>query len=87
MQSSVLFFCVVHLSLYGFDHCNYGGGCRFEYCFDSDTTSTPIVLLSILVVSVDLVPKLTGPQNLKGVRSRSVVVGITTKITSQGGPG
>ena len=66
MQYAMLFYRVVHLSLPGSDYGNYGSGHRFIYGFDSDTTSTSIDLLGILVVSVDLDTKSAGPQNLKG---------------------
>ena len=66
MHCAMLFYRAVHLSLHGFDVSIYGGGHRFKYGFDSGTTSTSIDLLGNLVVSVDLEPKLTGPQNLKG---------------------
>ena len=66
MHCAMLFYRFVHLSLHGSDASNYGSGHRFKYGFDSDTTSTSIDLLGILVVSVDLDTKSAGPQNLKG---------------------
>ena len=66
MHCAMLFYRVVHLPPPVSDDSNYGSGRRFKYGFDSDTISTSIDLLGLLVVSVDLDAKSTGPQNLKG---------------------
>ena len=66
MHYARLFQRVVHFSFHLFDDNTCGSGHRFKYGFVSDTTSTSIDLLGILVVSVDLDEKSTGPQNLKG---------------------
>ena len=74
MHCAMLFFMVVHyyfwLSPRVYLHCsvfdNYASGHRFKYRFNSDTSSTSIDLLGLLVVSVDLDTKSAGPQNLKG---------------------
>ena len=54
MHCAMLFYRFVHLSLHGFDVSSYGSGNSFKFGFDSDTASTSIDLLGILVVSVDL---------------------------------
>ena len=82
MHNAMLFLGVVHFPLPVFDGNDWMGGCHFEYGFDSDTTSTSVDLLGILVVSVDLETKSSGPQNLIGSGKRGLVVGRGKSITN-----